>query len=137
MGIQQTGLLPEALRVGFPEIDGQHEEIFRHLETLKAACFGNNDLPVYEFKNLLESIARHFASEERLADQAAIEFSEHARVHRENLQSMRDVLDVVLGGASEAYSFLRFSEFWFERHIVQYDRAFANELKRDASSANA
>jgi len=133
MGGQQRALLPEALRVDFPEIDGQHEEIFCRLEVLKAACFGNNDLPVDEFKSLLDSIARHFASEEWFAEQAAIEFSEHTRVHRENLQSMRDALEVVLGGASESYSFLRFTEFWFERHIVQYDQAFVAELKRSTS----
>ena len=132
MGVQRTALLPEALRVGFPEIDGQHEEIFSHLEALKTACFRSNDLPVDEFRNLLDSIARHFASEERLAKQAAIEFSEHATVHRENLQSMQDALDVVLGGVSEAYSFLRFAEFWFERHIIQYDQSFAADLKLSA-----
>lgn len=133
MGGHQRALLPEALRVGFPEIDGQHEEIFCRLEVLKAACFGSNDLPVDEFRALLDSIGRHFASEEKFAEQAAIEFSEHARVHRENLQSMRDVLEVVIGGASESYSFLRFAEFWFERHIVQYDRAFVAELKQNLS----
>lgn len=130
MGIQRAGLLPEVLRVGFPEIDGQHEEIFGRLEALKAACFGNSNLPVAEFNGLLDSIARHFASEERIAEQATIEFSEHAAVHRENLQSMRDALDVVVGGVSEAYSFLRFTEFWFERHITQYDQPFAATLRQ-------
>lgn len=137
MGIERTGLLPVALQVGFAEFDGQHEEIFCRLELLKAACFGNNDLPVDDFKALIESIALHFASEERCAEQAGIEFSEHTKVHRENLQSMRDVLDVVLGGASGSYSFLRFAEFWFERHIVQYDQAFAVELKRKLSPTGA
>jgi len=106
MGGKHTALLPEALQVDFPEIDGQHEEIFCRLEALKAACFGSNDRPFEEFESLLDSIARHFASEERFAEQAEIEFSEHTRVHRENLQSMRDALEVVLGGASESYSFL-------------------------------
>lgn len=126
-------LLPEALRVSFPEIDGQHEELFCRLEVLKAACFGNDSLPVEEFRGLVDSIAEHFASEERIAERAGIEFSEHTAVHRKNLQSMRDVLEVVLGGASESYSFLRFAEFWFERHIVQYDKAFAAELSRSLS----
>lgn len=132
MGTLRTGLLPEALRVGFPEMDGQHEEIFSRLETLKAACFGNSGLPVDEFRSLLESIAQHFASEERLAEQAEIAFSEHATVHRQNLQSMQDVLEVVVCGVSEAYSFLRFTEFWFERHIIQYDQPFAVDLQRIA-----
>lgn len=132
MGTLRTGLLPETLRVGFPEMDGQHEEIFSRLETLKASCFGNSGLPVDEFRSLLESIALHFASEERLAEQAAIAFSEHATVHRQNLQSMQDALEVILCGVSEAYSFLRFTEFWFERHIIQYDQPFAADLQRIA-----
>lgn len=137
MGIERTGLLPVALQVGFAEFDGQHEDIFCRLEQLKAACFGNDDLPVEDFKALLDSIALHFASEERSAAQAGIEFSEHTKVHRENLQSMRDALDVVLGGVSGSYSFLRFAEFWFERHIVQYDQAFIAELKRRSPPTGA
>ena len=132
MGALRTGLLPETLRVGFPEMDGQHEAIFSRIEALKAACFGNSDLPVDEFRRLLELIAQHFASEERLAEEGAIVFSEHATVHRQNLQSMQDALEVVLCGVSEAYSFLRFTEFWFERHIVQYDQPFAADLQRIA-----
>ena len=137
MGVERTGLLPEALQVGFAEFDGQHEEIFGRLEHLKSACFGNSDLPVDDFRALLDSIALHFASEERCAEQAGIEFSEHTKVHSENLQSVRDALDVVLGGVSGSYSFLRFAEFWFERHIVQYDQAFVAELKRRSSPASA
>lgn len=131
MGSLRKGLLPEALKVGVPEMDGQHDEIFSNLESLKAACFGNKDLPVAEFGALVESIARHFASEEQLAEQLGIAFTQHAKVHRDNLQSMRDALAVVLSGVSEAYSFLRFTEFWFERHIIQYDQPFAASRQFD------
>jgi hemerythrin-like metal-binding protein len=129
MGFQRTGLLPEALRVGFPEIDEQHEEVFARLESLKGACFGSNDLPVADFVSLVNAIAQHFAAEEWFAEQANVEFSQHAMIHRDNLKSMRNALDVALNGLSNPYSFLRFIEFWFERHIVEYDQPFASNLQ--------
>ena len=130
MEIRREDLLPETLAVEIPAMDVQHEQIFVHLEALKQACFGNSHLPAEEFKQLLNALEQHFIDEEHLALDAGIEFSRHAEVHKDNIVSLKDTLDIVLTGLSDPYSFLRYMEFWFERHIVQWDKPFANQLRR-------
>ena len=126
---RRSGLLPEALIVSLPDIDAQHEQIFAFLETLKITCFGSSYLPEDGFRRFVNDLASHFAEEEGLAKSNGLDFSEHALVHQDNLRSMRGALESVLAGASDAYSFLRYTEFWFERHIIQFDRPFAAALK--------
>ena len=126
---RRSGLVPDALLVSLPDIDVQHEQIFAFLETLKIACFGSSYLPEDGFRRFINDLAQHFADEERLASFNGVDFSQHALVHQDNLRAMRGALESVLSGASDAYSFLRYTEFWFERHIVQFDKPFVVELK--------
>ena len=126
---RRSGLLPDALMVSLPVIDAQHEQIFAFLETLKIACFGSSYLPEEGFRRFINDLEQHFADEERLASFNGVDFSDHALVHQDNLRAMRGALESVLSGASDAYSFLRYTEFWFERHIVQFDKPFGVELK--------
>ena len=124
-----TGLLPEALLIGVPEIDVQHEEIFRRIEALKAKSFGSGPPSLDEFDSLLDYLEWHFASEERLALQRGVDFAEHARVHQENLQTLRKTLRAVRDGSREVHSFLRYIEYWFERHITEEDKPFGYSLR--------
>jgi len=130
MEIRCAGLLPETLVLDLPEIDAQHEKLFCLLEELKVSCFANMLSPSGEFECLFDAMQQHFSTEEYLAAQAGVDFSEHARVHLKNLQGMKSALDLVSSGGSDPYSFLRYVEFWFERHIIRYDKPFAVSLKR-------
>ncbi len=131
MNIYLASLLPEALLVDLPEIDTQHEEIFDRIETLKTACFESSYVPIDEFHSLLELFEQHFATEERLAEEAALDFVEHTKVHRDTLRILRKTLGEVISGAHDAHSFLRYSEYWFERHISEDDRPFVAALHAD------
>ncbi len=124
-----TGLLPEALLIDLPEVDAQHEEIFIRLETLKDACFDTGAKSFDEFECLLDLFAQHFATEEKIASQAGLEFSGHRQTHHENLHGFGKALDEVRKGARDVYCFLRYVEFWFERHIIQDDKPFALSLQ--------
>lgn len=129
--------LPEDCLVDNSEIDRQHAQIFGLIASLSAS-FPRHDPPVFsEFKGLLRLIALHFAAEARMAKKRGVEFSAHAAIHRENLQQMRDALDVVAAGLSDPLAFLRYVEFWFLRHIVQYDRPFAVRLHSQSSGVAA
>ena len=129
MNIYLASLLPEALLVDLPEIDTQHEEIFDRIETLKTACFESSYVPIDEFHSLLELFEQHFATEERLAEEAALDFVEHTKVHRDTLRILRKALGEVISGAHDAHSFLRYAEYWFERHITEEDKPFANSVR--------
>ncbi|HPT51422.1 MAG TPA: hemerythrin domain-containing protein [Accumulibacter sp.] len=124
MEIHLTGLLPESLLVDLPEIDAQHEEIFHRIESLKAACFETAYVPVEDLRALIDYCARHFATEERIADEVGLEFADHTKIHRDTLRLMHRALSEVANGTQDAHSFLRYSEYWFERHIHEDDRIF-------------
>lgn len=125
-------LLPEALLVDLPEIDAQHEEIFDRIETLKSVCFESTYVPIDEFDSLLDLFEQHFATEERIADEAGLDFVDHTKVHRDTLRLLRKALSEVISGTHDAHSFLRYSEYWFERHISEDDRRFVAALQSAA-----
>ncbi len=129
MEINLAGLLPEALLIDLPEIDAQHEEIFRRIESLKLACIGSGPIPFEDFDSLLAYLKYHFDSEERLANEMGIDFLDHATVHRENLHALCKAFDEVRGGARDVHSFLRYAEYWFERHIAEEDKPFATKVR--------
>jgi len=130
MEINLAGLLPEALLIDLPEIDAQHEEIFRRIEALKETCFGSGPVSFEEFESLLEYLKYHFSTEERVAGEAGAGFVDHARVHRENLQALGKAFREVRDGARDVHSFLRYAEYWFERHITEEDKPFADSVRK-------
>jgi len=129
MEIMFTGLLPDALVIALPEVDAQHEEIFGRIEALKAACLEGGDVPFEEFESLEAFFEQHFATEERIAQQAGLDFSEHTRIHQKNQRVLKKALEEVRSGTRDAYSFMRYVELWFERHIIEYDQPFAASLR--------
>ena len=128
-----AGLLPEALLIDLPEIDLQHEEIFRRIEALKISSIGNGPVSLGEFYSLLDYLEWHFASEERIARQLGVDFVDHARVHDENLRTLRKAFAAVHVGSRDVHSFLRYAEYWFERHIIEEDKPFAARLREAAA----
>ena len=127
------GLLPEALLIYLPEIDVQHEEIFRRIEALKNSSIGSGPVSLDESRSLLDYLEWHFASEERIARQRGIDFVDHARAHDENLHTLRKALAAVHEGSQDVHSFLRYAEYWFERHITDEDKPFAARLREAAA----
>lgn len=129
MEITVPRLLPAALVIDIPEVDEQHQEIFTRIELLKVACVDGGYAGISAFDDLLVFIAHHFTTEEHIAAQAGLEFSRHTKAHHDNLYVLSKALDEVRRGASDVYSFLRYLEFWFERHILEEDKPFAILLK--------
>jgi len=124
-----AGMLPEVLLIDLPEIDVQHEEIFRRIELLKTASYGSEPLPYKDFESLLDYLKHHFQTEESIALQVGAPFAEHARVHRKNLRTLRKALREVEDGRRDEHSFLRYIEYWFERHINEEDKPFAISVR--------
>jgi hemerythrin len=129
MEINFAGFLPEALFFDLPEIDAQHEEIFNRIDSLKTACFESHHVPLEEFDALLQYFAFHFATEERIADEAELDFTDHARIHEDTLRMLHRALTEVRNHGRDAHSFLRYCEYWFERHISEDDRGFISALQ--------
>ena len=123
------GMLPDGLLVDLPEVDAQHEEIFNFIDFLKTSCFEHHHMPVDEFGKLLDYFAIHFATEERIAEEAGLDFTDHAKIHTDTLRLLHKALGEVINGGQDAHSFLRFCEYWFERHIREDDKLFISALQ--------
>lgn len=128
MEISSSGLLPEVLVLGIPDVDAQHEGIFYRIENLKFLCLGSNALPQASVEDLLAYLREHFLTEERIAEAARLDFAEHAEKHRKTLAALTGWAKVVLEGQRDVFSFLRYLEIWFERHIREEDQPFAIDL---------
>lgn len=125
-----TAFLPEALRLAVPEIDSQHEALFSELATLKAICLETNRLPPEKADILLAKLHDHFATEERLAREAMVYFSEHAQKHQEMLLALGKAFAEAREGKRDVFSLLRYVDYWFELHIAGEDRQLASRLHR-------
>lgn len=128
MEVVMRGLLPEALMLGVPHIDAQHEGIFFRIESLKAACLNTHTLPADLAEELLVYLDWHFQTEEAAAREADLEFSEHGIKHQETLAALTQGVHLVLAGRRDVFSLLRYLEIWFERHIVEEDKPLGNSL---------
>ena len=121
----------QALNVGIPEIDYQHRNLVSMLNALHTAIEANE--PREHLGEILEEldlyVANHFATEERIAKQGGLEFSDHIKTHGKGLRVLNKALDDVRSGARDAYSLLRYIELWFERHINEQDKLFAASLQ--------
>lgn len=113
--------LPGPLLIGVAEVDAQHDALFRHLIVLKGLCLRDGFLPIEETDGLLAALQEHYATEERLADEAGLDFAAHAQAHREMLELVGKALHEVAEGRGDVFGTLRYVEYWFERHITQDD----------------
>lgn len=125
---KQTGFLPAALMTGETEMDVQHEGIFGRIEHLKNLAFETHSLPVEEVRALIDFLAEHFATEERLAQAAKIEFLVHGQEHARNLRLLNKAASELENGKLDRHTFLRYIEYWFEQHIADFDKRFAARL---------
>lgn len=121
--------LPDALLINVPEIDEQHAGLFASLAQLKDRCIESNCLPAEDAAKLLEILRAHCATEEALAREAGLEFSSHTAKHQQMLKGIAKTLDEVSEGHTDAFSLIRYLEYWFERHIREEDIGFGRSLQ--------
>lgn len=128
MNMTNYRMLPELLILGVPHVDAQHESLFCCIEHLKFQCIESNELHLSLFNALLDDLREHFHTEETIARAAGIDFVEHAEMHAHTLTTLNAWGDLVLSGQRDIFSFLRYLEAWFERHIREEDLPFAQQL---------
>jgi len=114
--------LPTPLVIGIPQVDAQHDDLFRRLVVLKGVCLSEGSLPPAEADALLAALVEHYATEEQLAERCGIDFTGHTGEHQEMLRLVSKSLNEVLEGRADVFSTLRYVEYWFERHIAHDDR---------------
>lgn len=133
MNRETETFLPGALIVDIAEMDDQHAELFSRLSKLKSICIEANTLPGAEAESLLDLLRVHCATEEKLAKDAGLVFSEHARKHKSMLAAITKAIKEVQEGKIDVFSVLRYVEYWFERHIKEEDQNLARNLQQVSS----
>lgn len=129
MNAENANFLPVELMIEVPEVDDQHAELFARLAHLKDLCIEQNCLPVKEADELFEALCVHCDTEERLANEAGIDFSMHAFKHQKMLRGIYRTLQEVRDGRMDVFSLIRFIEYWFERHIIEDDKPLGMQLQ--------
>lgn len=135
MNDERRHFLPMALRIGVPEIDAQHESLFRRLASLKELCLSGNSLPAAEAEGLLAELRQHFATEEEFAGTVQMDFSRHSMRHQGMLEAVSKALNDAVEGRADIFGVLRYIEYWFERHIAQDDMPLGACLNRNAANS--
>jgi hemerythrin len=123
-----------ALALGDPDIDGQHEELFRRFGALvQAMQSGNRDDIRVLFDVLGEHVAKHFAAEERVMAEtrypgANVHAAAHARFVREygELRALFDANGATQGVVVKTRTWI---EGWLRSHIAGVDQALARHLR--------
>ena len=130
MNRETEAFLPSSLVVNIEEIDDQHADLFSRLSKLKDLCVETNTLPAGEAESILEILRVHCATEERLAKESGLRFTEHAKKHKTMLSSITKAIKEVQEGKIDVFSVLRYVEYWFERHIIEEDQNLARNLQQ-------
>ncbi len=122
-----------ALSVGHPEIDAQHQELFRRLAALVAAMEGGAAVDVGELYAFLGDYAgKHFAAEEQVMAAtrypgAKVHAAAHARFVREyaELRSLYEANGAVPAIAVKTRTWI---DDWLRAHILGVDRGLVRFL---------
>lgn len=123
-----SAFLPDTLVIGVPEIDVQHADVFARVFYLKERSIESNIFPAADAQALIDALRIHFETEERLASEANFYFSAHADGHNEMLNRVITAINCVRDGKMDAFSLIRYLDYWFERHIHQEDLALGYHL---------
>ncbi len=123
------------LATGVEEIDDQHRELFRRINSLLEACNqgqGKNEV-VKVIAFLEDYVIEHFSEEERhMSDRDYPDFGKHRVQHREfmeNLSTLKQQLEADGPGLGVVLSTNRLVIDWLTNHIRKEDKALGSFLR--------
>ena len=124
------------LEIGIPVVDGQHRQIFNHINSLSDAC-GNPDRGVVArvMSELVDYTYSHFAFEEALMEEAGYDaLAIHVRSHdafRDRVEALRIRFEA---GEEVAAELGRLLSTWLMNHIKSDDSSYAPLVKEHLAS---
>jgi hemerythrin len=121
-------MLPSHLRVNIPEVDTEHNEPFLFLEEFKRYCFEKVLVPLEKRNALRNVLIDHFATEFALAKRSKLDFDLHGKAHANMFKVVSQALDQMSTNNSDLYSLIRYIDYWFEKHILDYDIPMARNI---------
>jgi len=126
----------DALLTGVGDIDDQHRELFKRVNTLLEACVrqkGKEEIESY-IRYLMDYAAFHFAAEEReMTTHRYPGLAEHEREHEEFKKQINDLSREFREYGASIHVLLqaaRSSGEWLVKHVKGTDRKMAEFLKK-------
>lgn len=128
-----VGTWDPALALGHPEIDAQHQEIFRRFAALVAAMESGSPGDVGAlFEFLGGYAARHFAAEERvMAEVRYPGVNVHAAAHARFVRELAELRALYEGSGASSGVVVKartWIEDWLRAHIMGVDQGLARFL---------
>ncbi len=127
----------QALAVGHPTIDGQHQELFRRLDKLLEAMMkGDRDEIGRLFDFLASYVVEHFGTEEKLMRDAGYAgYEMHKLAHERFVKdylAFRKSYEDAGGGAALTIKLQNWVGDWLKAHIAGTDQVLAKALVKRA-----
>lgn len=125
----------EDLAVGHPDIDRQHQELFKRFEQFLSACTArDSDQQLHQlFDFLSEYVVVHFDTEQRLMENHEYAGKdEHMRQHEEFSQQLGALKEELKRAGATVEILMRTNKallYWLTSHIRQTDTKLAQFLR--------
>ena len=125
----------ERFSVGIKEIDDQHKQLFKIIDTVFDGFTGNgedeNQLLKTAFDKVLDYTRYHFTTEERYFEKfhypdAAEHKKQHALLLEETLNLKRQYTE---GAPAVTFELIDFLTSWLQKHILLHDKKYAPYIK--------
>lgn len=124
----------DAYSVGVEEIDEQHKELVRLLNSLHQAIHEQHGSEVSRqiLNELTEYTRVHFAVEESLMRISAYpDFVNHKKIHASLIQQVLELQTKLDAGTAKiSFELLHFLKHWLMHHIVESDKLFGAHFAR-------
>lgn len=118
--------------VGVPEIDEQHQRLFKMINDLNEAMTLGRGKDVLDriLTGLVDYTARHFKTEEMYMDKAGYpELDSHREVHVRLTDKVHEMVDrYKTGEVGLGIELLNFLQDWLKKHILGTDKKYAPYL---------
>jgi len=123
----------QKLSLGDPEIDAQHQELFRRVNTFLAAAKEPQGAIAARSAVVREQMEAHFAAESRLMQRTAYPSAEEHAVEHELFTMLYEALSGRLaaeGPSGEVlFQLTRLLCEWFREHVTVTDRAMCEHAR--------
>jgi hemerythrin len=126
----------ECFSVAHPELDAQHQFIFKLLNDLHQAIeTGNSDKPIEDyFEEVCHYADMHFATEETLMKRHGYpHLGGHCQFHRQFVARVEQIRQSTQGDLS--YEMFCLLKDWWLNHVTQVDRDYAPYLAKQNNAA--
>lgn len=120
-------LWSKALESGIPNIDAQHQELFRQVDILIDGKNANRHKEVLDY--LEQYIAKHFSDEQKMhAESKYPKAAEHKRYHDEYVKVFKQLKDKYIKEGPTPANNMEINKSvvgWLKDHIMVRDKEFA------------